>query len=300
LGQLAPLVTATSLTPVIYGQQTVSILLKVGEVFSGVFDTSVPAYPLAGMLFALMFISLRRREFSALLADTNRDWGIMAVGVSIATIPFFAVLAIGSLFNDSYPFAGIALVCSWVGLVVALRPSLFRFLSPYLLVYLVAVGFVGLLTEALGDPLAIAVAAISNAITSLLRLPVQWSSVYISFMAAGNAPVSLYVSQECSGIASMSIFLMVIALIHLDMKPSLRASLLFAAGGSILFILLNSLRVVGLIVGGITGGVDLMWNLHGWLGYALYILGYSVIILFYTRIKKADFPVAGQPFGRSP
>ncbi|MDE1854266.1 MAG: exosortase/archaeosortase family protein [Thaumarchaeota archaeon] len=286
LSDLLPIFAATLASLAIYGQQALLLLLKIGEVFGGVFDTTVPAYPLAGMFFVLMFVSLRRREFGLLLSDRKRDLNATAAGVSIAMIPLLALLATRPLLSDSYSFAGVALVCSWVGIAIALRPSLFPFLSPYLLVYLAAVGLVGLLTDALGDPLAIGVAWIGSAVTWLLGLPVHWSSVYISFVAAGGTPVNLYISQECSGIASISILLLVIAMIHLDIKQRPRTSLFFAIGGSALFLLLNSLRVVGLVAGGIIGGVDLLWSLHGWLGYAFYVLGYSAIILFYVRARK--------------
>ena len=88
--------------------------------------------------------------------------------------------------------------------------------------------------------------------------------------------------------ASMSIFLLVLGLMHLDTRSDVRTSLLFAVGGSALFLLLNALRVFGLILGGLYVGTAFMWNLHGWLGYVLYVVGYVAILLLYTgRLKPA-------------
>ena len=67
----------------------------------------------------------------------------------------------------------------------------------------------------------------------------------------------------------MAVFLLVLGLMHLDTKSAPKTSLLFAVGGSLLFVFLNALRVVGLVAGGVYVSTDFMWSLHGWLGYAL-------------------------------
>lgn len=283
---LAPVVAATVVSLALYSRQALLLFLKIGEVFGGVFDTSVPAYPLAGMLFVLVFLALRRGEFASLLLTDSREIGLRAVGVCVAVAPLAALLAAGPELSASFAFAGLALVCCWVGVLTALKPSVFRFLAPYLLLYLLAVGMIGVLTEYFGDPLAVAVASIGATLTSAFALPVQWSSVYISFTSAGGSPVSLVITQECSGMASMSIFLLVLGLMHLDTRSDAKTSLLFAIGGSALFLLLNALRVFGLILGGLYVGTAFMWNLHGWLGYVLYVVGYVAILLLYTgRLK---------------
>lgn len=293
---LTPIVVATGVSLVLYSQQALLLLLKVGEVFEGVFDTSVPAFPLAGMLFVLIFMSLRRREFTMLLAVRERNLPIAVTGIAMALLPMPTLLVFGRILSGSYVFAAVALALCWAGVAAAMRPSVFKFLLPYLLFYVFAVGSVSLLTISIGDPLAVVVAAISSAITHVLGLPVQWSSVYIEFVAAGGNPVNLYISQECSGIASIAIFLLVIGLMHLDVKPKLSTSLLFALGGAVLFILLNALRVVVVIWGGILGGSDLMWSLHGWVGYAFYILGYALLVVLYVRAKiKTSHGVSKHP-----
>ncbi len=277
---------ATLLTLAIYFPQAALLLLKVGEVLGGVFDTSVPAYPLAGMFFVLVFLLLRRSEFAKLLASDSREYGARVAGLVVAAAPLPVALFAGSLVSGSYAFAGVALVCSWFGMLAAIRPSVFHFLLPYLALYFLAVGLVGMLTSYFGDPLAVAVAFVSQAITVGLGMHVHWSSVYMSFVSAGGSPVSLVISEECSGIASMAIFLLVLGLMHLDIKADIKTSVAFAVGGSALFLLLNSLRVVGILAGGLYVSTDFMWNLHGWLGYALYVVGYMVILLLYIGKSK--------------
>jgi exosortase/archaeosortase family protein len=279
----APILVATMVTLALYYQEAALLLSKVVEVFNGVFDTSVPAYPLAGMLFVLIFLIIRRRELFLLLSDNEGDLVARAAGLAIALIPLATLLGTGTALTGSYSFAGLALVCSWAGFAVAARPSLFGLLWPYLIMYLVAIGLVGVLTDAFGDPLALAVASISRAFTWAFGLPVQWSSVYISFIAAGGQSERLVITQECSGVASMSVFVLLTGLMHLDVRPKLWESAAFALGGSLLFLLLNSLRVVVLIVAGLDSGLGMLSNLHGWVGYLFYVVGYSLVIALYFR-----------------
>ena len=286
---LVPLIVASGLSLIIYFQEALTLLLKAGEVLNGVFDTSVPAYPLVGMFFVMVFLALRRKEFGKLIGDRRRSTSVSVAAVCMALLPLAALFFSGWSFAGSYAFAGIALVVCWVGILVALRPSLASFLLPYLGIYVVAVGSVDLLTGSVGDPLAGAVAAMSSAITTFLHIPVQWSSTSLAFVAAGGQQISLYVSQECSGIASISVFLLLMALMHLDVRPTVRVSIVFAVGGSLLFLLLNAVRVVMLIEGGILGGEGWMWNLHGWVGYPLYIFGYTLIVLAYMRLETSPF-----------
>jgi exosortase/archaeosortase family protein len=278
-----PMTIATAVSLALYYQQAFLLLLKVGEVVNGVFDTSVPAFPLAGMLFVVMFIGLRRDEFFRSLGQGGWDGFVAVPGAAMAVLPYIALMLSGSSLSTSYSFAAIALTTSWVGVMTLLRPATLRFLWPYLLAYLLAIGSVGMLTTVFGDPLATVVASVTRTITWLLRIPVSWTSVYISFSASGGSPVSLYISQECSGMASVAVFLLLIALMHLDIRPTLMTSVFFALGGSLLFILLNSLRVVILIVAGIYYSQALLWNLHGWVGYVFYILGYIVLLATYFR-----------------
>ena len=290
---LAPLMVATVVSLAMYSQQALLLLLKVSEVFNGVFDTSVPAFPLAGMFFVVMFIALRKADFVESLRPRSWDAEIGALGVVMAVVPLVALFGAGGTLGGSYSYAAMALATGWVGVLVAVRPASLSFLWPYLLAFLLAVGAVGLLTTAFGDPLAVVVASISRAMTSALGLSVTWTSVYMSFTAAGGVPMSLYISQGCSGMASMSIFLLLIALMHLDVRPSLGVTAMFAVGGSVLFILLNSLRVVVLILGGIYYGEGVLWSLHGWVGYVFYILGYAGILLVFTRSVRGDPPQRG-------
>ena len=282
-----PLLAATAFTAALYFGQVSLLASKLGEVLVGVFDTSVPAFPLAGMLFVLIFIGIRRNEFGTLLEDKKGDALVSVSSLAMALTPLIAIFILGPQ-TDNYAFAGLALATGWVGFVVAIRPSTLRFLLPYLALYLAAISSVGFLTGAFGDPLAIVVAWISQSLTSLFHVPVQWSSLDISFLAHGGGTVYLYISQECSGVASISIFMLLIGLMHLDLRPRAAVTVAFAAGGFLLFILLNALRVVALLVAGVYWGSDLMWNLHGWLGYVLYIFGYSLLLMLYFRAKARE------------
>jgi exosortase/archaeosortase family protein len=277
---------STAVTLALYWKLAALLLSKIGEVANGVFDTSVPAYPLAGMLFLCFFLLLRADELFKSIERADVELFLRTCGLVIALLPMFMLFASGLNLEYSYSFAGVALVMSWFGVVIALRPSLFRFFTPYLIAYVIAVGAVDMITVYLGDPLAIVVAYISRVITHIFNIPVVWSFTSFSFRAAGGVPVNLYISQECSGIASISIFILLIGLMHTDTKSAKKHTLIYAAVGAILFLFLNSARVVIVALGGIEGGLAMMWSLHGWVGYALYTAGYATIASLYIRGGK--------------
>ncbi len=281
-----PLGIATVVTLALYGREATLLLLKVGEVVNGVFDTSVPAFPLAGLLFVVFFVGMRWKDFRAALSDGRAEMRTRAVGLALVVLPLVPLLLFPGELLGSYAYAAVALATCWTGSAAATRPATLRFLLPYLLAYDVTIGSVSLLTAVAGDPLAVVVAALSGAMTWILGLPVHWSSVNIAFNAAGGSPVSLYISQECSGIASVSVFLLLIGLMHIDLRSDARTTVSIAVWGAALFIFLNALRVVVIIAGGLYGGVGLLWNLHGWVGYALYVGGYSLVLLAYSRSAR--------------
>lgn len=256
--------------------------------------------PLAGLLFVWVFVGLRRQELTALLNARRWNPVLVAVGAAMVVAPYPVLLVL-----RPYPFAladaGVAIATCWVGVMVVLEPNALRFLLPYLGAYGAAVGTATVLDTIAGDPLAYAVADVGKAMTSLSGLQVHWSAVVFSFSAAGGTSMSLLITQECSGTVSVSLLLLLVGLMYLDMGGRPRTTLAYAAGGALLFVFLNALRVYTMTIGGIFVGPDLFWNLHQWVGYAYYAAGYSLIIVLYTRSRgAADGAVHAQPGAETP
>ncbi|MDA4126929.1 MAG: archaeosortase/exosortase family protein [Thaumarchaeota archaeon] len=276
-------VVATSATLLLYWVQAILLFSKAAQVVVGVFDTSVPAYPLVGMFFVGFFLYLRRSEMGKDSAPSKRSPSVRVLGLLVALLPLGFTITLQNPFLNSYAFAGVALVAGWFGLILFLRPTAFKLLTPYLLIYVVAVTSVDAVTITLGDPLSSIEASISAVGTFLVGLPVQWSSTSLQFTALNGQAVALYISEECSGAASISIFLLLVALAHLDLKTELRKTFIIASVGTVALLVVNAVRVVIVIGGGYFGGLDLLWSLHGWVGYALYIAFYALALVFQMR-----------------
>lgn len=251
--------------------------------------------PLAGLAFIWVFIALRRHEFVSLLKVRKWSATSAAAGATLVVIPYLPVL-LGYPLAYTYAYSGVAIATCWVGVMVLLEPKTFRFVLPYLGAYGAAVGTATYLDSVAGDPLANVVAGISKAMTSLTGLQVQWSSVFFTFNAAGGKAVTFFISQECSGTVSVSLFLLLLGLMYLDSGGQPRTTIALAVGGTFLFIFLNALRVYTMIVGGIFVSLGLLDSLHQWVGYVYYAIGYSVIILLYTRQRrKGESTWTGHP-----
>jgi exosortase/archaeosortase family protein len=286
-----PAVAATIATAVLYFGAVAELLSKAGEMLGGVFDTSVPFYPQVGLFFVFVFLLLRRRELYQRLGSQPSAIGLRAAGLLVAVAPAVALFAVtGGITTSNFVVSGVAVALGWFGFLAAIRPATMKFLLPYLIIYVVAVVSVNAVQTLIGDPLAGAVAAISSAGTYFAGLPVSWHATYFTFTTLGGVPMSLYISDACSGIASVSIFLLLLALMHVDLGAKVSTTLEVAVAGTLALVFLNALRVILVIWGGYVYGPDMLWNLHGWLGYAIYIGFFAAIAVIYTRMQPASGP----------
>ena len=73
---------------------------------------------------------------------------------------------------------------------------------------------------------------------------------------------------------------------HLDLRKRLSSTLIMAVVGFVGLTLLNALRIVALIWTGYSSGAEAMWSLHSWLGYAVFTVFYTAILLIYARSAR--------------
>jgi exosortase/archaeosortase family protein len=84
------------------------------------------------------------------------------------------------------------------------------------------------------------------------------------------------------------------------MKKSPAATARFAVAGVIVLPLLNSARIALTILVGYLYGSAAFWWIHNWLGYAIFLVFYIVVLVTYSRMDKpriARDPVS--PSGQS-
>ena len=107
-----------------------------------------------------------------------------------------------------------------------------------------------------------------------------------AFVPLTGGQVNAVVSPPCSAAYSISIYLGLLGLMYLDMRKSPTATAKFAVVGVIVLPLLNSARIALTILVGYLYGSAAFWWLHDWLGYAIFLAFYIVVLVIYSRTGK--------------
>jgi exosortase/archaeosortase family protein len=92
------------------------------------------------------------------------------------------------------------------------------------------------------------------------------------------------ITPGCSSISSITVFLLLCGLMHIDLRKSLSTTILMAFLGTVSLIVLNIMRIVILLWVGYIYGDWSMWNIHSWLGYAIFLCFYAIATKIYIKI----------------
>jgi exosortase/archaeosortase family protein len=290
----AVLGSATIGTVLLYPNQVMRLFYKGVQVASGDIDFSVPSYPLLALFTIGIFIFARRFEVARSFSTFQRGRYVRILGLTIALSPFAWMTINGRFSADSYALAGAIVASSWFGLVFTIRPASFRVLWPYLLAYVAGVLSVDFLTTVIGNALSAVEAHISAFGTALAGLPVHWTAASFGFTTVNGQSINMFISEECSGTVSFSIFLLLVAMMHIDLRARILSTIRLAILGILALLLVNALRIVIIIWGGYIGGIGVLNFLHIWLGYGLYIMTYVAAIALYLKTGRKVQPSSSQ------
>ncbi len=255
---------------------------SLGDTFGSVF----PAIPFAALL-ALIF-ALRWKELERILAS---EGGLGSrVTTRIAGIAMVSLLfALEPLTGLTVETSGIAVVLTFYAASLVINPLTTRFMLPYALVYAAGVGAPAALQWAFGEPLAVVSSLLSGRMVGLLGFPVAWQGTEFELVSRSGDVVSGVVTPGCSSIISVTTFLGLLALMHLDLKKELRSTMSLALAGIAVLTLLNSVRIVFLMWIGYEDGANAFWGIHNWIGYALFLGFYLAILPIYSRMGSRSY-----------
>jgi exosortase/archaeosortase family protein len=262
-----------------------------GDDFGGLF-VAIPIVALLTLIFALRWKELR----DAMKAEggLSSQLPVRLVGVAMVGV----LLAIEPLGRQSLAASGIAVVLTFYGTSFMIIPSASRFMLPYATVYAAAVGAPAVLLWAFGEPLANFSSLLSAKLVGLAGLPVLWQGTQFEFLSKSGEVVSGVVTPGCSSVASVTMFLGLLALMHLDMKKDVRSTAKLAAVGVFGLMLLNSVRILIILWVGYQYGSSALWGIHDWIGYAMFLGFFLAVLPFYARmndsVRKAGL-AAGSP-----
>ena len=248
-----------------------------GEQFGDVF----PVFPFAALV--VLITALRWRELAgvlegekALRTELMTRFQANSVGV--------ALLILEPLTAQTVTTAGVAMVLTFYATSLAINPLTKRLLLPYAAVFAAGVGAPAVLQWAFGEPLAMASSVISARLVGLIGVPVAWAGTQFELVAKSGGIISGVVAPGCSSVISVTTFIGLLALMHLDLKKDLRSTATLAAAGVVVLMVLNSVGIVILMWVGYEQGAAAFWGVHNWVGYVLFLAFYLAVLPVYSRM----------------
>lgn len=263
-----------------------------GDQFGDVF----PVFPFAALV--VLITALRWRELADVLGaekGARSEWRTRAFGGLI----IIALLILEPLTAQTVTTAGVALVLTFYASALAVNPLTKRLLLPYAGVFAVGVGSPAVLQWAFGEPLAVASSWLSARLVMVIGLPVSWAGTQFQLVSRTGDVISSYVAPGCSSVISVTTFLGLLALMHLDMRKDLRSTATLAVVGTVILTVLNSVRILLLMWVGYEQGAAAFWGVHNWVGYALFLAFYLAVLPVYSRMggrERAPYVKTGVPY----
>jgi len=254
---------------------------SVGDAFDGLF-VAIPIVALLTIIFAL-----RWKELAQMMTEEGGTSSRLPTRlVGAATV--LALLVLEPTTGETLASSGIAVVLTFYATALVVNPSTARFMLPYAAIYSAAVGAPAVLLWAFGEPLAVLSSGMSAGLVHVAGFPVTWQGTGFQLISKTGGIVNGVVTPGCSSVSSVTMFLGLLALMHLDMKKDSRITAKLAVVGVLALILLNSVRILILLWVGYEYGSVALWGVHDWIGYALFLGFFLAVLPLYARMGEPN------------
>ncbi len=216
------------------------------------------------------------------------------LGLWLVILPLaFRQLSVGSL-----ELSAVTLISVFYGSSLLINPLSLKIMLPYALLYSVGVTSPTILQTVFGEPLAGFSSALTAGMVSLSGIPVTWHGTQFEFVSRVGETVTATITPGCSSVLSVTTFVGLLGLMHIDLKKELRSTVKLALVGAAALTVLNSVRIGILIWAGYSSGEAALWGLHNWIGYALFLGFYVATLVIYTNMgKRSIVPVSSGILG---
>jgi len=119
-----------------------------------------------------------------------------------------------------------------------------------------------------------------------------WHGTEFQFVSRTGDLVAATVTPGCSSIVSVTTFIGLLALMHIDLKKDLSSTVKLAIAGVVALTILNAARITILAWIGYIDGSSALWDVHNWVGYALFLGFYLVTLAVYPRMGRQKISAA--------
>ena len=273
-----------------------SLALLSQEVNSN-FGAVFPAIPLVALLLVVM--TLRLGDFMEILA---REHGLASeLPTRLVGLLVIAMLLIARpLTNQTVEYSGVAVILSVYATSLVINPLTKRIMLPYAAICAVGAGAPSLLQSAFGGPLASFTSDLSARMAALAGFPVTWQGTQFQLLSRTGDVITGTVTSDCSGIVSVTAFLGLLALMHIDTRKNIKSTTEIAIAGIVILILVNAARIVLLLWVGYVDGATVFWSTHDWIGYVLFLGVYLSVLAVYSRLGGYNNPVPAMTLPSAP
>ena len=300
---------ASALSQTLYPQQ-------VAALFSSVADASVEnlgnLYALAAVLFVFVFFLLRWQDLQSFLLkeEDMRTVPLVRLGGLVLCLLPVLLLPLLGLDEDAGSLAVFPIFLVFWGTFLLMNPSTLRMTLPYSVVLLSATLLPFPLTALVGEPLVDVASFLSRILISAMGIPYSYTSLpspQLQFSSQGGSSLTLAITPFCSSLSSISVFLLLVILMHIDLRRDRSSTMKMAFFGTVALVLLNALRIAALVWAGFIGGAKLLADVHGWIGYTIFVAFYAVAAFVYVnngrprritrsrRVLDCESPIAVSP-----
>jgi exosortase/archaeosortase family protein len=276
---------ASALSQALYPQQVAALFSSVAEI---TVENLGNFYALAALLFVGVFFLLRWRDLQSLLlkeGDLRTLPLVRLTGLVLSLLPLLLVPLLGAN-EDARSLAVFPIFLVFWGIFLLIYPSTLRMTLPYSAVLLAATLLPSPLTALVGGPLVGVASFFSRLFISATGIPYTYTSLpspQLQFSSQGGSSLTLVITPFCSSISSISVFLLLVILMHIDLGKDRSSTMKMAIFGTVALVLLNALRIAALVWAGFIGGAELLTGVHGWIGYTIFVAFYAVAAFVYVN-----------------
>jgi len=284
------LAAASILSQVLYPQQVAILLSSVAEVSV---ENLGNFYALAALLFVGVFFLLRWQDIHHLLlkeGNVRAKPSVRLVGLVITLLPLLLVPLL-KWNEDATSLAVFPIFLLFWGSFLMINPSTLKMTLPYSAVLLAATLLPPPLTALVGEPLVGVASSLSRFLLSATGIPYSYASLpspELLFSSRGGSSLTLAITPFCSSLSSISVFLLLIILMHIDLRKDRSSTVRMAIFGTVALVLLNGVRVAVLAWIGFFGGPVLLASVHGWIGYTIFVAFYAVAAFVYVTKGRSQ------------
>ncbi|MBO3803059.1 MAG: exosortase/archaeosortase family protein [Candidatus Brockarchaeota archaeon] len=246
--------------------------------------SSSGAYPLAMLLFLLIWLLVNRGEIAhALSKDASgfRTTWYSALGLTLlgASLAGRALLKGPGLFALQL----FLLLCFLQGCASIAFPETSKITLKAFAIYVASASIPFTASTFFDRPISLGFAGAVVPLLKAVGYPVERSASTILLELPSGKVSSLVIDSACAGTASYGIFLLLDGLMALDLRAERRKAALFTLAGLATIFVLNLLRVAAIVHAVYNYGELAGHHVHLYLGYVLFTSFYLAYALLFAR-----------------